>query len=354
MGSLRTVFALSVVFAHSWLGGPVFVGGQLAVQLFYIISGFLISYVLVEGKRYSNLHAFYINRYLRLFPIYAAVAVVTLICFRICKNSTFFEIYKTAPNSAVALLTFSNIFLFGQDWVMFAGVDNGSLAFTKDFLKSSVILYEGLLVPQAWTLGVELSFYLIAPFILKRRKIVFVTVALSLLLRAYLIKIGVGTKDPWTYRFFPTELALFLLGSLAHQILLPWYRKSCRTQLPLFASVATYFLVGISLVYFLIPIKEVWKAAIFIAIFLLLVPFTFEFQDRHRLDNWIGNLSYPIYVGHVLVIYLVSVGFRTMGIDNRYVYSLTCVVLAVVFAILLNRCIGAPFERIRDKFRKPP
>jgi peptidoglycan/LPS O-acetylase OafA/YrhL len=225
--------------------------------------------------------------------------------------------------------------------------------FTKDFLKSSVILYKGLLVPQAWTLGVELSFYLIAPLILTRRKIVFVAIALSLLLRAYLIKIGIGTKDPWTYRFFPTELALFLLGSLSHQIVLPWYKKACRSHLSLFASVATYFLVGVSLCYFLIPIKEIWKAAIFIAIFLLLVPFTFEFQDRHKLDNWIGNLSYPIYVGHVLVIYLASISFRAMGIDNRYVYSLTCAVLAVGFAILLNRYIGAPFERIRDKFRRP-
>jgi peptidoglycan/LPS O-acetylase OafA/YrhL len=48
MGMLRTIFAISVVFVHSY--GHVFVGGRNAVQLFYIISGFLISYVLVELK----------------------------------------------------------------------------------------------------------------------------------------------------------------------------------------------------------------------------------------------------------------------------------------------------------------
>jgi hypothetical protein len=38
--------------------------------------------------------------------------------------------------------------------------------------------------------------------------------AASLALRGVLIATGIGLGDPWTYRFFPTELALFLLGSL--------------------------------------------------------------------------------------------------------------------------------------------
>lgn len=72
MGILRTLFAISVVFAHSY--GYVFVGGRNAVQLFYMISGFLISYVIVEKKVYSRVINFYVNRYLRLYPIYIAVA----------------------------------------------------------------------------------------------------------------------------------------------------------------------------------------------------------------------------------------------------------------------------------------
>ena len=79
MGTLRTLFAISVVFAHSI--GFVFVGGQNAVRLFYMISGFLISFVLVERKSYSSIVLFYINRYLRLYPIYLSVAVLSLIAF---------------------------------------------------------------------------------------------------------------------------------------------------------------------------------------------------------------------------------------------------------------------------------
>ena len=55
MGILRTLLALSVVLDH--LGGGAtnqLVGGRLAVQLFYVISGFLISYVLTGTDRYQG------------------------------------------------------------------------------------------------------------------------------------------------------------------------------------------------------------------------------------------------------------------------------------------------------------
>ena len=42
MGMLRTIFAITVILAHSWPERIVFVGGRNAVQCFYIISGFLI------------------------------------------------------------------------------------------------------------------------------------------------------------------------------------------------------------------------------------------------------------------------------------------------------------------------
>lgn len=79
MGSLRTLFAIAVVFAHCY--GFVFVGGRNAVQLFYITSGFLMSYVLVEKKTYPKIKDFYINRYLRLYPIYFSVAILTLLSY---------------------------------------------------------------------------------------------------------------------------------------------------------------------------------------------------------------------------------------------------------------------------------
>jgi peptidoglycan/LPS O-acetylase OafA/YrhL len=56
MGCLRTILALSVVLAHGarWCDPRLLVGGPAAVQLFYLISGFVISHVLLEVPAYQD------------------------------------------------------------------------------------------------------------------------------------------------------------------------------------------------------------------------------------------------------------------------------------------------------------
>src|ERR1700722_19729617 len=146
MGLLRTLLALSVVFDHAWPDGAVLVGGQIAVQCFYIMSGFLISYILVERRSYASTSAFYINRYLRLYPIYFVVAILSLIAILATHRTGFAKVYETAPAGAIVLLVFANTFLFGMDWVLFCGVQNHRLVFVKNFLNSDVPLWQGQVI----------------------------------------------------------------------------------------------------------------------------------------------------------------------------------------------------------------
>lgn len=354
MGTLRTLFAIAVVFAHSY--GFVFVGGQNAVQLFYMISGFLISYILVEKKAYPSIRRFYINRYLRIYPIYFTVALLSLLAFTfalaIGKNVNFFKVYLNSTLTANLLLIFSNATIFLQDWVMFLGIQNNELIFTTDFRKSDVVLYPALILPQAWTLGVELTFYLVAPFILTKKRFLLILLTLSIALRFYLIYIGLGENDPWTYRFFPTELALFLLGSLAHQVLRPYYQKKIpETHIKKYANISTYTLILITLLYWLIPVNEAIKTIIFFSIFLIFMPLTFIFQSNHDFDKWIGNLSYPIYICHILIIYIVSFIQVRIDISNKAFISICAVVLSIGFSITLNAYIANPIESLRNRFR---
>jgi peptidoglycan/LPS O-acetylase OafA/YrhL len=351
MGTLRTIFALAVVFAHSWPTGSMFVGSRNAVQLFYIISGFLISYVLVERKSYHDLPTFYLSRYLRLYPIYFFVAVLSLVLLMATRRPGFLEVYESAPNGAIALLAFANLFLFGQDWVMFSGVRDHTLVFVSDFKNSDVMLFQGLVVHQAWTLGVELSFYVIAPFVLPRRKCIYVLLILSLALRVYLISTGLGFKDPWTYRFFPTELAFFLLGALAHQLLLPLCQRVSQKRLGIAADVTTYTLIAISLSFTLIPVAELYKTICLFFVFLMFIPMAFIFQNRHRIDNWIGNLSYPIYIGHILVIRVSGFAMSRFGIIDQRVVTIIGALLAIVFAVFLNQFIAVPVDKIRQNLK---
>jgi len=350
MGTLRTLLAISVVVGHSWSAGMVFVGGRNAVQLFYIISGFLISYVLVESKSYKKISTFYINRYLRLYPIYFAVAMLSLIAVLI-SDSGFFEVYSKNPISADIFLVLSNVFLFGQDWVMFSGIENGQLTFVTDFRQSEIALYQGLIVPQAWTLGVELAFYLIAPFILPSRKLIWVFLVLSLAVRVCLVLDGVGLKDPWTYRFFPAELALFLIGALSHQILMPFYIRVAGEKIIFLSKLTSMFMVVGLVCYSMIPLKEVVKAPLLFAFFVMVLPFAFIFQNQSHLDKKIGELSYPIYIGHMLAIWAV-VSFSTkIGSTNIFWISICSVIVSIVYAIFLNKLIGKKFEKVRHKLR---
>lgn len=354
MGTLRTLLAIAVVFAHTW--GFMFTGGQNAVQLFYMISGFLISFVLVERQAYPRLRDFYINRYLRLYPIYLVVALLTLLCFAIAwvlgQDIAFFKVWNEAPLAAQGLLIVANASLFLQDWVMFAGVQGARLVFASDFRQSEVVLYPGLLVPQAWTLGVELSFYLIAPFILKRRGLLIALLGLSVCLRLYLRHIGLGLNDPWTYRFFPTELALFIAGALSHQLLLPlWQRRFTPPRLDRLAGGATAFLVLLTLVYWRLPLADPLKSLLLLGVFLALMPLAFLFQSRHAWDRWIGELSYPIYIGHMLVLYLVTRGEGQADASFGAAASLGIVGLSIGLAILLNIWVGRPMESLRNRHR---
>ncbi|WP_088142561.1 acyltransferase family protein [Achromobacter xylosoxidans] len=351
MGFLRTLLALSVVLDHLGAGATDnLVGGRLAVQLFYVISGFLISYVLTATDHYQGaVGKFYANRFLRLFPIYLVVAALTLAA-HVMSGGAFFRIYDALPFSAELFLVLSNIFIMGQDWLMFFGIEHSALKFTGSFAHSEVPLYEGLLVPQAWTLGVEMSFYLVAPFVLHSPRRLLALLAASLALRGVLIATGIGLSDPWTYRFFPTELALFLLGSLSHQVLLPRY-KAWTQRIKRLPEIGTAVLAVYCVLHFSIAINHNVRDGLAVLLFAALLPLAFLFQSRHRLDKAIGELSYPIYICHSLVIMFFKWLLEEAHLDQPLLFSALVITSTIAFSALLNSVIADPIERLRSRLR---
>ncbi|HET8870710.1 MAG TPA: acyltransferase [Aquabacterium sp.] len=348
MGLIRTLLALAVVLGHTQ-APYLSVGGRNAVQMFYAISGFLISYVWVERRSYANVGAFYANRYLRLYPIYAVVGLFTLLACAASIRPEWIHVYQQAPEGARWLLGISNAFILGQDWIMFLAVKANQLVFSSDFRDSDVQLWQGLLAPQAWTLGVELSFYLVAPFILRRRSVLFALLGVSLVLRLWLVHAGLGLKDPWDYRFFPTELALFILGALSHQVLRPWYARLWGTERQLVAGRwASGGLAALVLVFPWLPGSTLLKSAALFAVFLPCLPLLFAWQSASRVDRAVGELSYPIYVSHWLVIDLCA---ALLGRHEGSVLTVVVLPITLAFAYGLNRWVGEPVERWRDRLR---
>lgn len=354
MGLIRILLSISIVIAHtSAIFGINLVGGQIAVESFFIISGFYMSLILNEKYiGFNNSYKLYLtNRLLRLYPIYWAVIILvivrTIILFLFNNLVTgslgeFIKYYNQMNFPALLYLGFTNVFLVGQDAVMFLGLNihSGNLYFTSDFTITNPRLYSFLFVPQAWTIGVEIIFYLIAPLIVRQNiKFIFVFILLSLGIRIFLIQNGLN-KDPWTYRFFPAELLFFLLGSCSYKM----YTKIKELH---YEKFKLYLITSVFILFtiFYNNIRVPYEQCIYFIIFSFSLPFIFILTKNGKWDGKLGELSYPIYISHLFILSLIA----DKGIIKHLGTGLVVLIITIFFSILLNYLISKPIEKIRQQ-----
>ena len=363
MGTIRTLLALTVVLSHSGVpyidvasyGGIMFVGGRYAVQLFYMISGYLITHILLSNQNYvANTGRFYLNRALRIYPNYFVVAGLTLISVGLLGNSayleTIFSIYNKIPTDAAAWLLISNVILFGQDWLIFFIVKGGHLVYWN-YLSGGVPMYTGLWVPQSWTLGVELTFYLIAPFVVRHVWRIALLFVLSIAVRLWLYSKGLGGAQDafFSYRFFPSELALFMAGAISRHWLLPMW-VAVKQRWGRVPTVGTLILLALCSTFFMWPGSELMKGLSLFGAFVALMPLAFLFQQRSRFDNAIGALSYPIYICHFLAFNLLF-SYAAVSPLSENQKKVSMVLAAIILAIVLHIIVDRGIDRIRDRIR---
>jgi peptidoglycan/LPS O-acetylase OafA/YrhL len=234
--------------------------------------------------------------------------------------------------------------------VYFSGVRGGHLVFASNFNHSEVVLCRGLLLPQSWTLGVELTFYLLAPFILKDRRKLMLLLLASFGLRACLLMQGIGFSDPWSCRFFPSELGLFLLGALSQQLLSPLWKRAV-AKVKKLPHWGTGVLVCFTVAFCGIPLPYEIVLPVFLASAALLMPLTFFFQNSFAMDKWIGELSYPIYIGHILVFHLLNPLLHTLRIQNNVLIANANVAASILLAIILNHFLIRRLDALRERLR---
>ncbi len=355
MGIIRILLALSVVIAHTGqLFGFEIVGSQLAVQSFYIISGFYMTLILNEKYigRNGTYKLFITNRFLRLYPIYWVVLLLTIgtsigaYFLSSGKTMAILQPYSTYLKSmdigTLFCLIISNLIIFFQDVVMFLGLDviTGKLFFTSNFSQTTPRLHSFLVIPQAWTIGIELMFYLIAPFIVRRKKrFIFLLIFISLFLRFVIYQNGLN-HDPWTHRFFPTELFFFLLGTMSYHI----YKKIENLTIKSIYSVIIYVAILLFTLFYS-WIEFEFSYYLFVTVFFLGLPFIFELSKKWKIDRYIGELSYPIYISHILVLMVVEYS----KIVNKEYVGLVTIILTLFFSILLNELIAKKVELFRQR-----
>jgi peptidoglycan/LPS O-acetylase OafA/YrhL len=360
MGILRFVLAFAVFNGHAGLPlGFSIVAGSTAVHCFFVISGFYMAMVLNEkyipsGATYLD---FIASRALRLEPAYLTVVVLTVLGSLLMARAGLavlppLEATKTLIQADVGyLLLFANAFsqlsLIGQDLFYFAGwLPQGGLRFVADFQADPHPLYDLLLVPPAWSLSVELYFYLLAPWLVRARVHVIVALIAASLLCRVLLAWALGWRgDPWSYRFFPSELAFFLTGVLA-------YRTQGGKMRPSGVWIGGLALLGSGLG--LTEILGLWQADLpvqrwarvpLFAVLAAIAPTLFRLTKGWKWDRYIGELSYPLYVCHFLVIWVAGAAYGEL---TSWLGRIVVVTATVLVAIALQQWVDMPVDRYRQ------
>lgn len=325
MGTWRFILSLLVVWSH--LGGQVagLNPGVVAVVMFYMISGYvmsaLISTYYALPQRWP---AFVLDRLLRLMPQYIFYLILSLIIWWTLRPSSYF---LSAEPDAAALL--ANLAVVPLNFYMFSGVDRFTL------------------IPPAWSLGLEWQFYLLAPILIRWPRVAVAAAAGSVAVQIC-AWVNVINTDWYGYRLLPGTLCFFLWGmALRHcevrgLLQRPPVRRSV-LLLPAGLSTVAFLSLGATPYLTLPYTREVlvgWGVGSTVLFFLIR-------SNEARVSALLGSLSYGVFLSHFLILFIQSstkLGFLSGKIDFTVI-----LLFSIAMSIVSFYAIEKPTFRFRRR-----
>lgn len=325
--------------------GTIF--GRTGVDLFFVLSGFLIIGILIDNRNSENLFStFYARRIARIFPAYFLLIAVYWLCFGITGSTPAFN---ASHGWAVQLGTQVG---FLYNWLM--AYDNGAVS-------------RGFSV--TWSVAIEEQFYLIAPFVVwvtppqYLRRVLICGAIVAIALRAGLFVMAPKhTLAPYILPF--TRIDCLCAGGLLATV---WRDHSVMDKLRPIAAPATLVLVApVILMNFCIVKYDLNKHMYFwghtlLSIFYFFVVLTVLTRKpgilRLSILTAAGSISYALYLFHPLFISL----FFTLVHRPEVVTSWTAFFVAVgalltsiMFCVLSYRYYETPIRRLGHRKQYSP
>jgi peptidoglycan/LPS O-acetylase OafA/YrhL len=335
-GTYRTLLALMVVAFH--IGG-VPTMGEYAVFGFYSLSGYLMTLIMHQNYHYTahGIGKYALNRFLRIYPIYWVSILFSLLLIVFLGEDVTRNYHHAIflPESAGDIL--KNLFLFFP---------------VRDVPR---------LTPPAWALTVELFFYIcIGLGLSKSRWLVQVWCIASVIYHVYALAAGLD----FSYRYYTIAAASlpFSAGAMIYH-----YRDGLNGLVIRFTGTRAGFLAYA--VFFLILLN--WYLGVragqshgvfFYVNFALcsaMVAILMQVRELPylptRMDKWLGDLSYPIYLIHyqVALMVIVVLGWLGMSVvrpDMLLMYLSIPVIILTSY--VMTKLVELPIERIRTIVKK--
>lgn len=360
-GIFRYALAHLVVLGHLWKGWwepPGVHPGVYAVFAFYLLSGYLMALTLTRTYSFDlrGIARFYGNRALRIYPPYLVVVAATALVLVVAPPRVLvLNSFLRLPDSGTGWLHNLAIFGLGTDFFSARG---GELH---------------RLVPPAWSLEVELCFYLLMGAVLGRSRIVAGVWLLASV--AYTMHL-LGSGGFWAGRYTPPAAASlpFSLGACIYHWRDPLLRAQ-RTALgaamralgargdPEAWLAWQAFGVGALFLLHVLLAERVWGHPMYggfylslaLAACLLLCLAALDPKRLPtrlvRLDRFLGELSYPVFLCHwlaaLLAAWLLLDAVPTRGPALFWISLIPINLLAWA----LRSAVERPVERVRDRLR---
>jgi peptidoglycan/LPS O-acetylase OafA/YrhL len=342
MGLVRFLLALCVFAGHDEVLPLALLDGTMAVRGFFVISGFYMAFILNEKYGPGRELLFYSNRALRLLPPYLLVLFIALAALLLLDAHPFSARAKFVsalqdPWTALVIAG-SNLLILGQDLLFLASISPSDAALSWSWGESlDPGAWRLMLLPQGWSLALELAFYACAPLLVRRSPATLALIAGASLLLHWGMLASDPRLDLFARRFLPAELFLFLLGAMSYR-LLPWAKTRSWAQAAGWAGTA-----GFAVIITMAPFMERAHAVSLLVVWLALgIPFLHVLSGRSRLDKMLGDLSYPLYLVHFTVIAVAQALWD--------VPSPTLVLAAGLgAAVLLLLTVDRPLDALRQK-----
>lgn len=311
MGLLRLILAFSVVAGHGAFYRPFFfINAGVAVICFFMISGFYMALVIDEKYDDESPHwrwRFMASRALRLYPTYfISAAFAALVLIGTGKSATLGVLIGDGSAQSLGLSAL-NLTLVGQDWLIVA---------TESGLAH---IASPILVPQAWSIALELTLYVLAAFLLTGRATIMAALVVSAALRVALEYLGFSGV-PWGNKFILHVAVFFFVGAatyIAYKRIAKYpveWRVTAAAGIVVFLLVAGYRngawwsedAASLS-----------WPLVMLYVGVAALIPLLFSLTRSIKIDRFLGELSYPVYLLHIALFTVAthwSFGHRTTTI----------------------------------------